>query len=565
MGEILCPVAKLAANGYRFEEGGSDTTHQKAPPPKDVAKWFVENLDYVEANFDKFLDENKHWITEQELDITNSERPKKAHVLASAALGSYRLARMTPVRDLGGDAPSHTAGYEKRYKTVGPAPEDAPLTSGKVGHIPEDAPGDAGLVPGDAAPAPEDAAPAPEDAAPAPEDAAPPRKAAVTVNGYRLEDIYRCVVLFSFFNQRRKGTTKLLNVGGPPKNITPVPYIDKTYRPGIADAPTHPETWKSISNMTLRQQFSQYRTNNPAPGGSPVDVAEASTRMVALSMRTGLGGQMAGDEAVLADHLAEKHPESVLPSMTRQLLDGTLEGLAKGMRIATAKHGMHVVGQLIDEDVVREFVSQAAAVVESVDEADETPPGGLEAHEALLRESFAKQSSISTLGDCAGELERARIEAGFEDWRVLNPNPAKPGFQLRPHQLVDAAWMVDNELGPLRGSLLANDPGTGKTYTYLMAIVLAARRQEAEAKRTGKKPHYSPTLVVCPNTVLGPTFDAAKQIGLLVVYVYYESDGSTTDPKRRTHTINKPDLGRKMDELADASDDIRVSEYPPPM
>lgn len=120
--------------------------------------------------------------------------------------------------------------------------------------------------------------------------------------------------------------------------------------------------------------------------------------------------------------------------------------------------------------------------------------------------------------------------AGFDDWNILCPDARNPEFQLRPHQLVDAMWMLNMELGPMKSSLLANDVGTGKTFVYLMLVLLAARRQEAAATAGSPDPAYRPTLLVVPNNIITQVHDEAVRYfgNELSIKVYYESRRPST-------------------------------------
>ena len=82
--------------------------------------------------------------------------------------------------------------------------------------------------------------------------------------------------------------------------------------------------------------------------------------------------------------------------------------------------------------------------------------------------------------------ERAQISRQ----RNTAPNPHMPEFQLKPHQIIDAAWMLDMEQGPLKGSLLANDVGTGKTFMYLTLVHMAAMQLERRADMGEKSSSY---------------------------------------------------------------------------
>ena len=67
----------------------------------------------------------------------------------------------------------------------------------------------------------------------------------------------------------------------------------------------------------------------------------------------------------------------------------------------------------------------------------------------------------------------------------------------------------------ISASLLANDFGVGKTYTYQMAVLLAAIRQEKRASVAGaSEPEYRPTLLVVPNAILEQVYrETTKNFG----------------------------------------------------
>lgn len=516
---MLAPVARLAANGYRLGEPRKDRVgFQNAPPPKDVPKWIDNKIDFVRQHFDGFIQDGTYYITNRALDTTmNTDAVEKVNVLATTALAAYRILRMAPTTEVDTDLTPEGA-YEKRYKQV----------------------------------------------------------AGGRWLGYDPEDWYRCVILYSYFNQRRKGLSSILNENGPNKTVVPVPYRDPRFNPAISTTVGDAQTRKSVANMTLRQQFANFRAAHPPrlrteQALDPQSITQAARRMNTLSMRTGLVEKMAGSGPDLAAHLEHKDKTAALPPLTMDLLDATLRELAQGIHVVDTPLGSRVVQTLVDEDTMREFVAQAGTIAASVAIAGGENQHEQEQREKVIRESFAKQAAVGTMGDCDGELAAACHAAGFEDWKKLCPDPRNPEFELRPHQLVDAMWMLNKELGLMRSSLLANDVGTGKTFVYLMLVLLAARRQESEAAKPGSpKPTYRPTLLVVPNNIVSQVHDEAVRFlgNELAIKVYYESRNSVTDSARRNNTVDQgkpgtadrnPKFGAMMDRLAGATEEPLVS------
>ena len=118
--------------------------------------------------------------------------------------------------------------------------------------------------------------------------------------------------------------------------------------------------------------------------------------------------------------------------------------------------------------------------------------------------------------------------------------------------MTDAYWMRRMERGPVRGSIEANDVGSGKTHIVLQCIAAAA------AESGGDKVHW-PTLLVMPNSLVSQTFSEARRFfgGLLDVLLFYDTQ-ATAAADRRAHTIDRSRFGEVMDGLMRATDDPKV-------
>lgn len=128
---------------------------------------------------------------------------------------------------------------------------------------------------------------------------------------------------------------------------------------------------------------------------------------------------------------------------------------------------------------------------------------------------------------------------------------------------MDALWITEREEN-IGTSLLANDFGVGKTYTYQMAVLLAAIRQEKRASVAGApEPEYRPTLLVVPNAILEQVYrESTNSFGPeLTIKVYYGSRDTTRDPDMRMDVIDKDKFCEYMDSLSEATRNSRVCTF----
>ena len=124
-----------------------------------------------------------------------------------------------------------------------------------------------------------------------------------------------------------------------------------------------------------------------------------------------------------------------------------------------------------------------------------------------------------------------------EACKILSLNPAEPrwthgyaagdipenGLVLKPWQVQGAAWMVLQELGPLRAYLLGDACGIGKTIQVLCAISFAAKEIQAKIE-AGKVRDARPTLILAPsNCVEVWTDEMTKYFPNIRVRRYYEA------------------------------------------
>ncbi len=73
--------------------------------------------------------------------------------------------------------------------------------------------------------------------------------------------------------------------------------------------------------------------------------------------------------------------------------------------------------------------------------------------------------------------------------------------QFHPHQLANSRLVLDMERSPLKGGILANDLGLGKTLIYLLAVWMDANEQHRRYNDGGHDAEYWPTQVVIPSHI----------------------------------------------------------------
>ncbi|KLU89299.1 hypothetical protein MAPG_08273 [Magnaporthiopsis poae ATCC 64411] len=148
-----------------------------------------------------------------------------------------------------------------------------------------------------------------------------------------------------------------------------------------------------------------------------------------------------------------------------------------------------------------------------------------------------------TLGSngAAHALDQEELSRTYS-WGNLSTD-GKQGKSLMYHQAVDAQVMHMQERTPAKFVILANDPGTGKTFTYLANVVLGYEQMKRD-KQAGKEIHAAPTLLLVEPRLLAQTFREAYQNfrTKLILYCLYASPGGRdADEARASATL---DLGQ---------------------
>ncbi|KAL8371040.1 hypothetical protein RB595_001067 [Gaeumannomyces hyphopodioides] len=169
--------------------------------------------------------------------------------------------------------------------------------------------------------------------------------------------------------------------------------------------------------------------------------------------------------------------------------------------------------------------------------------------------AFSKDSgyyghSLPDTHSAANEWDQEKLGRGCS-WGNL-PTGGSRGKSLMHHQAVDAQVMRMQERTPAKFGILANDPGTGKTFTYLASVLLGYKELKRD-KEAGKQIHAAPTLLLVEPRLLTQTFNEAYQNfhpKLTIYCLYGASKGSGAGTARRDATLDYKQWNAKVAEWA---------------
>ncbi|KAL2682399.1 hypothetical protein Neosp_006850 [[Neocosmospora] mangrovei] len=130
----------------------------------------------------------------------------------------------------------------------------------------------------------------------------------------------------------------------------------------------------------------------------------------------------------------------------------------------------------------------------------------------------------------------------YPDLRLYPDEDAEP---LMAHQLADVHHIIERMLTPAPFLLLANEMGTGKTKTFLAAILLRIKRIEKEEPRYGK---YLPTLLLSPvSTIVQTHNEITEHFPTLRVLTYFSTP--STFPAEGATVLGTKRLSIEMTKL----------------
>ncbi|KAF4463903.1 hypothetical protein FALBO_9275 [Fusarium albosuccineum] len=149
----------------------------------------------------------------------------------------------------------------------------------------------------------------------------------------------------------------------------------------------------------------------------------------------------------------------------------------------------------------------------------------------------------------ASDLNSICVKHGISPYPNLSLYPGEDIQNLKPHQLVDAAAIVDRALSPYKQAFLSSDAGTGKTKTYLASLVLCQRTLEKQ-RNEGLDVQFRPSLILTTPKSIYQVFREIKwQFPDLNLFVYFRDEDNF--PDKNAKVVNSRSLVSLIQGLKD--------------
>lgn len=209
-----------------------------------------------------------------------------------------------------------------------------------------------------------------------------------------------------------------------------------------------------------------------------------------------------------------------------------VENLIDGMTEREREHYWNTQSRLSTVSAVTPTYAEACDQL-GYDREHPTPfPIEWQAREdARARQQAPEQDAADEAGEGSSQRPLAvdQVETIVQGPEVL---------ELNGWQVTGVAWAINQEQSPMRGSLLADDCGTGKTVIMLSVILEGARRavRDHAAGSTGP---WKPTLIVTPPHVVDVWVDEVQRFfkSELPVWRYYETKDKVTNKGMKARTL----------------------------
>lgn len=133
------------------------------------------------------------------------------------------------------------------------------------------------------------------------------------------------------------------------------------------------------------------------------------------------------------------------------------------------------------------------------------------------------------------------IAKSGKGWSSIPVPGTDPKFGLRPHQLVSAYQLRELCDSPLRGGILANSVGMGKTFSAV-ALVLMEHQKCLDAKAEGQPFKARPSMILAPANLMRQIHEEISTTfpGRLKLWVYH-GNADTNDPSMAKDLIESPE------------------------
>lgn len=111
-------------------------------------------------------------------------------------------------------------------------------------------------------------------------------------------------------------------------------------------------------------------------------------------------------------------------------------------------------------------------------------------------------------------------------------------LELNGWQVTGVAWALKQESLPIRGGIIADDCGTGKTIIMLTTILHSARRARVQASQGGTGP-WKPTIVIAPPHVVDVWIEEVVRFfsSELTIWRFYETKDRVTNSTMKDRTL----------------------------
>ncbi|KAJ3527284.1 hypothetical protein NM208_g10777 [Fusarium decemcellulare] len=147
----------------------------------------------------------------------------------------------------------------------------------------------------------------------------------------------------------------------------------------------------------------------------------------------------------------------------------------------------------------------------------------------------------------ASDLNSICVKHGISPYPNLSLYAGENIQNLKPHQLVAAAAIVDRALSPYKHVFLSSDAGTGKTKTYLASLILCQRTLEKQ-KNEGLDVQFRPSLILTTPESIYQVFREIKwQFPDLNLFVYFRDEDNL--PDKNAKVVNSRSLVSLMQGL----------------
>lgn len=258
---------------------------------------------------------------------------------------------------------------------------------------------------------------------------------------------------------------------------------------------------------------------------------------------------------VEAEQFMEEHEDSIWASQIRRLGTSDMSKLGKefarpmmpASQVQTflVNEFQKLDGQIIYEQpeicqdpIIEKYIDRRELALshadgdeqDEQDEAGQVEPGSTKETTANVEAFWQLQGQTSHVS--------AQAPAYWEACTQLKLDPEGPiigALELKPWQVMGAAWMQSNEDSHVGGGIIADDCGLGKTALALSHIYLSWKEQVRLSEQPGSTVEFRPTLILCPATVVNvwhSEWDAhfSSKLDYLQYYGHKQQYDATREP-----------------------------------